>query len=845
MNDNGTSLAEDLREQSHVISIDNGKWTMWRWVCLRGAGFPVEQVIKLSNPDAASAADKILEAEALESEARQVALQAARNALEVAASDERGRANKLMHRLRMGKRINQVPSGYAAEPVERLRSATEQVDTAWTNFREIFQAGSAVVSQAVREIASDDNFREALVWQNRNVANYANPLLDSPANQTSGASAQRARIVAKYLQRYCTKNDTIGFFGPVGWMRLVPEGEPIAVRPGPQIVAARNVYFEVWGIDTLAETLAQDPSFKYWTAPRPMSYLSLVGTSLLLPARAPVKLSSKQAAVLNACDGELSAREIARSLLRNTSLGFSNEAEIFQILEQMRESGFIVWNLEMPIELHPERTLRRILERIDDDNLRSKSLATLNELEDRRSEVEAAAGDPAKLELALGNLDATFTRLTGASPTRSAGKMYAARTLIYQDCRRDIEIEMGSEMIAALADPLSLLLTSVRWFTFNVAAFYKQLFRETYSEIAKRANTRTIDFATFWYRIYPHIFGDKKEIEKVLAILQEQWARILAVPPDVRRVSYRSEELRAAVLKAFAAPSSGWKSAIYHSPDVMIAASSVEEIRRGNFSFVLGEMHIQINTLRQTVFYTQHPEPAELINYYDRDHTRTRAVPLIPTSLWPSKGVRVLPTLTGTSDYRIQFNPDPHTSPREKVLPFGSLVVEPDGDELIARTRDGRVRFDILDIFSDTPILSIGNSFKILSSANYQPRITIDRLVVCRESWTFAPADLKFALEKTDTERFVAARRWARGLGIPRFAFFKSSSERKPLFVDFDSPLYVDHFAAAVRNCEDNGSGKQQISVSEMLPTIDQVWLPDANDRRYTSELRMVIVDRP
>lgn len=204
----------------------------------------------------------------------------------------------------------------------------------------------------------------------------------------------------------------------------------------------------------------------------------------------------------------------------------------------------------------------------------------------------------------------------------------------------------------------------------------------------------------------------------------------------------------------------------------------------------------------------------------------------------------MIPTVFSASDYRIELSPDAHTAPRDKVLPFGSLVVETDGDELIARTRDGCVRFDVLDIFSDIPTLSIWNGFSVLPSEDYQPRITIDRMVVGRESWTFAAADIDFAFEKTDAERFVAARRWARELGIPRFAFFKSSSERKPLFVDFDSPLYVDLFAATVRNCEADVSSRQQIMVSEMLPAIDQLWLPDAHDRHYTSELRMVIVDR-
>lgn len=855
MNDNGSSAATafstqaDASEQeSHVITFDNRKWAVWRWVCLRGAGFPVEEVLKLSNPAAANAADKILEAEELEFEARESALEIGRHELEVTDSPERKQAMKLMDRLRAGKRINQGVPAYAAAQVRRLNEAMQHVDDSWASFREIFANSAALVSQAVREIAGRDDFREALVWQNRQaLGGSINHLLDSSPQKTAGASARRAReaLVAKYLQRYCTKNDTIGFFGPVGWVRLVPEGETIAVRPGPRLTATRNVYFELWCIDAIAETLAHDRSLKYWTAPRRMSHLSLEGTSLLLPARPPLKLSPKEAAVLNACNGELNAREIARSLLRDASLGFSDEAEIFTLLDRLRERDLIVWDLAVPIELYPERTLRRMLERIDDDTLRGTSLGMLTELEEKRSEVADAAGDAAKLDHALGNLDEAFTRLTGADATRSAGEMYAGRTLVYEDCRRDIEIEIGPELIAALEDPLSLLLTSVRWFTFNIAALYQQLFREIYSEIARRTNARTIDFVPFWYRIYPHIFGEtKKPVNDVLAGLQQRWEQILSVPADVRRVNYRAEDLRERVLKTFDAPNSGWKSAIYHSPDVMIAASSVDEIRAGNFNFVLGELHVSNNTLRPAVFCTHHPAPTDLVDYYDRDRTRTHAVPLIPHSRWPSRSARMFPTLSSASDYRIQLSPDPHTSLPDKVLPFGSLVVETEAHELIARTRDGRVRFDVLDIFSDIPTLSIWNGFSILPSRDYQPRVTVDRLVVAREAWTFTPADLDFAFEKTDLDRFVGARRWARESGIPRFAFFKSSSERKPLFVDFDSPLYVDLFAAAVRSCEDDGSSEQQITVSEMLPSIEQSWLPDADDRHYTSELRMVIVDR-
>jgi hypothetical protein len=39
------------------------------------------------------------------------------------------------------------------------------------------------------------------------------------------------------------------------------------------------------------------------------------------------------------------------------------------------------------------------------------------------------------------------------------------------------------------------------------------------------------------------------------------------------------------------------------------------------------------------------------------------------------------------------------------------------------------------------------------------------------------------------------------------------------------------------------GGAGASITVSEMIPGLEQVWLPDASGGRYTSELRIVAVD--
>jgi hypothetical protein len=128
-----------------------------------------------------------------------------------------------------------------------------------------------------------------------------------------------------------------------------------------------------------------------------------------------------------------------------------------------------------------------------------------------------------------------------------------------------------------------------------------------------------------------------------------------------------------------------------------------------------------------------------------------------------------------------------------------------------------------------------------MSPQPYRPRISIDGLIVCREAWRFQAAELEFAFVKDEGERFVAARRWSMKHGIPRFAFCVSPVEVKPFYVDFDSPIYVDILAKVVRHTIEHEEA--YVTLSEMVPAPDQVWLPDAEGRLYTSELRVVAFD--
>ena len=168
--------------------------------------------------------------------------------------------------------------------------------------------------------------------------------------------------------------------------------------------------------------------------------------------------------------------------------------------------------------------------------------------------------------------------------------------------------------------------------------------------------------------------------------------------------------------------------------------------------------------------------------------------------------------------------------------------METDG-KVVARLPGGEV-FDLLDLYAETLTSMVANRLQLFAERPHMPRVKVDNVVVSRESWRFRPADLDFAVEKDEAARFVRTREWATALGIPRYVFVKSNAAEKPIYVDFSSPIYVNALAKMVRRTSaDETLPDKTITVVEMLPAHDDLWLSDHDGNRYTSELRLTWVD--
>ncbi|MBN0047582.1 lantibiotic dehydratase [Streptomyces actuosus] len=751
-----------------------GRWRLWEQFALRGPGFPADGVLRLAPSGLAQAADKFAAEDALDGDR-------------------------------------------------------------WTDFARLFADAAVETAHTLQDIARTPAFREAVTWQNRPVltSGIAPFLRWTPsADSRSSMPRQREELVAHYWQRFCVKNDTIGFFGPVGWGSWDPAVEGLAVDPGSGLTEASTVYWASWGLDALARTLDADPDLRGWIAPRRVPFVAVDGNQVRVPGRRPATVSTETAAVLARCDGVRPARRIAEEL---------PGIDVPTVLADLAARRWVVRRLEVPAGTHPDRALRGWLETVGEPGPRRRGLEALDRLERGRARV-AAARDADALVEAMGALEREFTDLTATAAVREKSESTApCRALVYADTRRSATVRLGPAVLDAVR-PLRLLMDSAGWLTSALAATVTAETRHVYDRLAAEG---PVDLASFWFACLPVLHGTGRDTATALqGEFAARWQRILtgarpAVPAD--RVAVRSADIESVVRAEFGDRAGGWTAARYLSPDVMIAADGPEAVARGEFTAVLGELHVASNTLGASLFTHQHPDVSELFRLTDRDHPGPRLMPLIPKEHRARLSARVRHTLVRPHDHQValaDFTADPA---RPRVVRSADATVEEHGGDLVVRLPDGS-RFPAVDVFSHVLTTLAMDLVRILPPVDHTPRVTVDRLVIARETWRPPVAGARFAVDKDEARRFVRARHWRTGLGLPRYVFVVSPTESRPFYVDFDSPVYVTILAKALRRLA-RKDPEAAVTITEMLPTPEQTWLSDDRGRRYTAELRFVAHD--
>ena len=779
----------------HLVRLADD-WALWRTTCLRAAGFPVHLLAALGDPDLARAADAALATGT-------------------------------------GPATDTAPA-VADQPAPSQAYATE------------FTAAVRRLSAALHQAASLPALREAVAWQNRHALTTGIDVLARRGPEPAKRNAQRRQhesLVASYLQRYCAKNDTIGFFGPVSWSQI-DEGPGIRIShaaPGHSL-SARATYLEGWTVRAILNDHAA--ALRPWLVPRRMPFVGVDGTQLRLPLAPPVPLTAAEAAVLRAIDGIRDAREVAAAVVADPSAGLGDVAEVFALMERLADSRRLAWRVDVaPQDSRPERTVRALLSRVTDEAVRVPAERALDELTAAATGLADAAGDAEQVNAAMANLESTFTRLAGVPPTRRPGELYAGRTLAYEECLRGDTVRLGTDSLDGVRSALALVLDAARWFTAACAALYTQHFEEAYRQRAAALGTDVVPFADFWLFVNNAVFDKPSQLLRpAVAALRERWLAVLDLPPNARQIQLRSADLRERMRSEFPARPLPWPTAVHHSPDLMILGA--DAATGGHFSWVLGEIHPSVVTVRYRTWLEFH-EAANALRSAMRHDLPGRPVWLGETAENGGPSARLSNVLSSADDLRLVYAHDScgYGPAAAVTVSDCDLVATPDG--LRVRRRDGTFERDLLAVVGDTVSTAVlSHSFDLTPPGAHTPRVTIDDLVVSRERWTLAATDLAFAETTDESARYLQARAWAAGHGLPRHVFLRFTGEGKPIYADLTSLASVDLISRSLRRSRRHANADAQVIITEMLPAPDQLWLTDAQGNRYTAEMRMVAVDQ-
>lgn len=695
-------------------------------------------------------------------------------------------------------------------------------------FAAAYRADSEAESRRLAVLARDEGVRTAIAWQNRTVYR----ILDALAAGTGKESKrkQRERTLAMYWLRYCAKAETIGFFGPAAWISVGRVREALAVDHGERLVVESRTFFERWALAALADWMVAQPGARWWFPPVPRPDVHLDSDRLLLPGGRVIRLRPEDRQVLGYADGEHNGAAITEALVREDGWAVNGaRGRVEQVLMRLLKQRVLTWDANIPVDVRAERILRRRVAAVADPELLACFQTVLTELNRHRDAVDTAATAD-ELALRLDELDAFFVRTTGLDASRDEGKAYAGRTLCYQDAVRDCRVEVGTDFLDAVARPLALTADAADWFGNRLV----ELVEAEVAALVRAASAlrSPVTLADVWPQVLGLFWGDgARSVHTATRELAERWRNVLDPAAGAVRVDLRVEDVDEKAHAAFATGPVRSPHLALHSPDLQVVRE-----KDGSLTVVLGELHACLATC-DLPFLDWTGDAGTLRDKINAAIDAPRLVPLLPVD-WKRNSGRMVPAPIGAGDRLIGFTRAPFDD-RSRIDAAVVIALAERNGTVTATTPDGRV-WSMAELLAVPVSIIAADAFKVGLDRAHAPRVTLDGLVLFRETWRIPAGEIPLASKPDRAGDYRALRRWLCDSGLPDRAFVKFPQETKPSLVDFTSPTLMLSFANLVRRTQ-RLDADATVILSEPLPHPEDSWLTDADGERYVSELRLQI----
>ena len=637
----------------------------------------------------------------------------------------------------------------------------------------------------------------------------------------------RERHLLLYLQRLCGKNDTLSEFGPHGWGTIDPATVSLSFSPEPGI-ARREVFLERWTAEGVAAAINADPETAGELAPRlhPLGRLEQ-DRFVFTETGETVALDPATRALLARCDGATPAH----------SLGANAET-----LQRLAQQNLILWAMEVPaLEPNAFPVLLADISRWRAGALRHRWLEAVQPLADLPVQFARTAEPLARLAI----VDEATERLEKLGAQKAATRfLYSATNPIGEECFRECHFSIAENLINEVA------LDAAPWI---------DLWRDNYAFAASRvaAGLRSLleqaprqngalplpAFLRHCAHLQMSLTGPGLIVFAHHAFQEVKSAFAESLGQHADKAEY---ELSASdchfVRQKF--EYDRFDEYTYPSADLQLGAESVAAVARGNYQWVLAELHPPVALLHHGFFWSC-PDQAALaaalaqtidgkpnfhFGFFAADFTATTTVRLFDG----------LPAATA-------FVAPQRGNPQWRIIPPAEIEIFLHGQNGDVRLRT-RTAHEDLGSFARAWTIPLGFHPFSFSLGKHTPRLRCGRVVVQRETWTISLAELGPGdFTGISRDLVIAIERLRAARQLPRHVYIRPSEQAlrrsgaegrdkdtKPVFIDFESYLFLEIFHRWL-------SKAGELEITEMLPTPDQ-FLWQEPDGRRSFELRTQII---
>jgi hypothetical protein len=784
-------------------------WQLYPSFAVRAAGFPVELLQELTTAELTGAVtrygDTVAAAEALRS-------RLLRQELPAAVAAARGDRDMLRALSRTRERVGRRRTGPGPSPtgngglsrlLEEWRGRQDACETMLSAVITAARASRAETAERLRLLAAGQDVQGALLLLSPSFFIAVRRRVGEPAEPAGQVRHDRAfyRRLALYLQRLAAKNETHSYFGPIGYGYFDSAIDGVAVDgfvgAGPP---------DVFATHRLATGLAAAIEKSGAVPPRPRRVPTArrVG-SRLVTHRTQIPLDDLGCRLWDLADGSRASAELAAET--------GDPVRAAALLDQLQAAGVLV-HAPM-VDARSEDPLADLEHRLATTRGGTGRWPEL--IAEFRRLLRHFGSAPVRDRLQiLEQIEQLYHALTGAEPRVGAGRMYADRTLLFEERPSACGVRLGGELAEIIRSRVGVALS-----------LWASASAERHSVLRRHAAT-----------VFTAMFGEAAQVPflEVLRTLRNhpqhepvstsvhRWMEERISRCADQRLDLDADAVRS-VTPAAALP-------LFTSVDLLLARAGPGP---RDVTMVVGEAHpMNLLSVFPTDYYARRQASQRCA---DRDAWLLRQI--------TPPGARLAQIIPGRSAkifaypqavVPVELRP---RLPTANATPVADLFVRLVGERLALCDRLGElVLLPALTGGDETDPLTAfclpAVRTTVFGTGPRLPRITVDGVVVQRRRWESRLPVLPSRL--TGAERYGAVIRWWAEQGMPRRVFVRAATEPKPVYIDATSPVLVDCLMSL-------GAG-EALTVTEMLPDVSQCWLagPDGN---RTCEFRLLAACRP